>query len=172
MAHGTADRLSRSPRRRFQPVPDGIQVALPDDEGEILVALLDQFRELLVVDDDPNLSRLKPVARPDDPEADQAYAEMVGDELLRNRLESIDRVETDIGGGILDEEGTTAWLQTINGLRLVLGERLDVTEDPTSIDVDDPEAAAHAVYEWLGWLLDDLVRAASGDLPPGTGGDA
>lgn len=153
-------------RRRFRLTDDGIDVSLPDDERDILATLLSQFRELLMIDDDPNLTRLKPVAHPDDPEASREYTEMVGDQLLRQRLEAIEAVEGGLEGATLDDEGIAAWLQTINGLRLVLGERLDVTED-LDVDQRDPEAPAYALYEWLGWLLEQLVRAAADDLPPG-----
>ena len=153
-------------RRRFRLTDDGIDVSLPDDERDILTALLSQFRELLMIDDDPNLTRLKPVAHPDDPEASREYTELVGDQLLRQRLEAIEAVEGGLEGATLDDEGIAAWLQTINGLRLVLGERLDVTED-LDVDQRDPEAPAYALYEWLGWLLEQLVRAAADDLPPG-----
>ena len=153
-------------RRRFRLTDDGIDVSLPDDERDILATLLSQFRELLMIDDDPNLTRLKPVAHPDDPEASREYTELVGDQLLRQRLEAIEAVEGGLEGATLDDEGIAAWLQTINGLRLVLGERLDVTED-LDVDQRDPEAPAYALYEWLGWLLEQLVRAAADDLPSG-----
>ena len=152
-------------RRRFRLTDGGIDVSLPEDEQDILATLLDQFRELLMIDEDPNLARLKPVAHPDDPEASREFTEMVGDQLLKQRLEAIEQVERGLDGATLDDEGIAAWLQTINGLRLVLGQRLDVTEDLDAIDQRDPEAPAYALYEWLGWILDQLVRAASDDLP-------
>jgi hypothetical protein len=34
------------------------------------------------------------------------------------------------------------------------------------IDPDDPEAALHAVYEFLGWLLTQIVDEMSETLPP------
>ena len=153
-------------RRRFRLTDDGIDVSLPDDERDILATLLSQFRELLMIDDDPNLTRLKPVAHSDDPVVSREDTEMVGDQLLRQRLEAIEAVEGGLEGATLDDEGIAAWLQTINGLRLVLGERLDVTED-LDVDQRDPEAPAYALYEWLGWLLEQLVRAAADDLPSG-----
>jgi hypothetical protein len=51
----------------------------------------------------------------------------------------------------LDRDQVDAWLGTLNDLRLVLGTRLEVTED-TELDVpdDDPHAQALLVYGWLG----------------------
>jgi len=159
--------MSPLARRRFRRREEGIEVSLPEDEREILAPLLDQFREMIMVDDDPNLARLNPPARPDDPEADRTYRDMVGDQLLRQRLEAIEIVEEGLAGATLDDEGVAAWMQTINGLRLVLGERLDVSEDQEPIDIRDPEAPAHALYDWLGWLLEQLVGSAAEDLPEG-----
>ena len=57
---------------------------------------------------------------------------------------------------------------TLNSLRLVLGTRLDVDEELPTLDPDDPLAPAYAVYEYLGWLLSQVVDALSPDLPPPT----
>jgi hypothetical protein len=62
----------------------------------------------------------------------------------------------------------TAWMGTLNSLRLVLGTRLDVDEELPTLDADDPLAPAYAVYEYLGWLLSQVVDALSTDLPPPT----
>ncbi|MFQ5556357.1 MAG: DUF2017 family protein [Acidimicrobiales bacterium] len=152
---------------RFRPGDGGLQVKLRTDEQEIIAYLVGQLRELLMADQDPNLVRLKPPARRDDPEADAEYREMVGDDLLRHRLEAIDTVEVGLAGGVIDDEAVTAWLQTLNALRLVLGERLEADDDPLG-----DEADAYALYEWLGWLLEQLVRAAATDLPSASDPDA
>jgi hypothetical protein len=54
-----------------------------------------------------------------------------------------------------------AWLRALNDLRLVLGTRLDVTEDTFLEPVDrrDPDAQALAVYAYLGWLQEQVVEA-------------
>ena len=51
------------------------------------------------------------------------------------------------------------WLTALNDLRLVLGTRLDVSEDDDDVDPDDPDAPAHAVYHYLGLLLGEVVDA-------------
>ena len=58
-----------------------------------------------------------------------------------------------------------ALLRTFNDLRLVLGTRLDVSEDMGPIDPEDPDAPALAAYEYLGWLLECTVDALTGGLP-------
>lgn len=147
------------PRFRWAVVVD-----LPEDEQDMLAQVLPQLRELVMGEADPALRRLSPPARPDDEEAETFYRQMVTDELLASRLEAIDVVEAGIGGAALDDEGIAAWMQSLNALRLVLGERLDV--DVIGHDVlhdlsdDDDRVPIVALYEWLGWLLEQLVDAA------------
>lgn len=151
-------------RPRFAAVANGVVVELADEEWRALAAALDQFRELLMMDSDPNLVRLEPPARPDDPEAEQKYREMVSDRLLQHRLEAIERVEAVQGKGVLDDEATAAWMQTLNGVRLYLGERLGVGDDPDAADEDHPDRPAVMLYQWIGWLLEQLIKAASETL--------
>ena len=48
----------------------------------------------------------------------------------------------------------------------MLGTRLDVDEELPALADDDPLAPAYAVYEYLGWLLSQVVDALTRDLPP------
>jgi len=95
---------------------------------------------------------------------------MAGDSLLRHRLEAIDTVEAGLDGAPLDGEGVEAWMQTLNSVRLYLGNTLEVgaaTFNPPREDDQPREAARYVLYEWLGGLLDQLVTVAAGTLPPG-----
>ena len=50
-------------------------------------------------------------------------------------------------------------MQSLNSLRLVLGEQLALS----GVDlVNDtlPDTASAALYEWTGWLLEQLIDAA------------
>ena len=62
------------------------------------------------------------------------------------------------GKVLLDREHQDAWLSCLNDLRLVLGTRLEVTED-TEFDPgsEDPRQQALHVYGWLGWLQESLL---------------
>ena len=53
------------------------------------------------------------------------------------------------------------WLRALNQLRLLLGTRLDVTEegDERPMSDDDPRAATFALYDYLAFLQDQLVDA-------------
>lgn len=72
---------------------------------------------------------------------------------------------------MLDDEGVSAWMHSLNALRLVLGERLDVdvigNEALEDLPDDDDRVGIVALYEWLGWLLEQLVAAAMGALREG-----
>jgi hypothetical protein len=51
----------------------------------------------------------------------------------------------------------------LNDLRLVLGERLGVTEDVYERDVD-PRVPELAVYGWLTWLRGSIVEVLAARL--------
>jgi len=159
------------PGARFRPGPDGISVTLRDDERAGLAAVLEQFRQLLLGGKDPSLLRFQPPVHIHDRRASEEFWEMTGDSLLRHRLEAIDTVEAGLGGAPLDDGGVAAWMQTINSLRLYLGNTLEVgaaTFDPPQPGDKSQEAARYMLYEWLGGLLDQLVSVAAEGLPPGT----
>jgi len=61
----------------------------------------------------------------------------------------------------LTEQQMLALAQALNGLRLVLGTVLDVSEetDPDDIDPEHPLAAEHQLYGFLSWLLEWTVRS-------------
>jgi hypothetical protein len=156
------DRVKRKGKGRYQ-------IRLRPTERILVGDLVDQLREqLLASTDEPSVRRLFPPAYPDDPERDAGYQVLTRDELLESKLAAIDVVEKTLEGDELDDAGMTAWMGTLNSLRLVLGTRLDVDEELPTLDADDPLAPAYAVYEYLGWLLSQVVDALSTDLPPPT----
>jgi hypothetical protein len=134
------------------------------DERALLRSLVGQLRELLTAGGDPSLRRLFPPAYGDDLTRNAEYQAMVGDELLARRLGALDVVETTIESTRLTEEELTAWMAAVNDLRLVLGTRLDVSEDDEPVDPSDPEAPLHGAYHWLGWLLSEVVDALAAGL--------
>jgi hypothetical protein len=155
-------------RRRVRRTRHGTYaVHLPGPERELLGGLVDQLRELLeLTTDDPSVRRLFPTAYHDDPERDQEYQQLVRDELLERRLAALATVEASVEADELDEAQLTGWLTALNDLRLVLGTRLDVSEDQDAVDADDPDAPAMAVYGYLSVVLTDIVDALAEDLPP------
>lgn len=155
-------------RKRVQRTRDGAYaVRLPEPERALLGNLVEQLRDVLLeTTDDPTLRRLFPTAYHDDHERDREYQQLVRDELLERRLASLATVEATLATTELSEDEVTAWMHALNDLRLVLGTRLDVGEELLDIDADDPDAPAYAVYEYLGFLLSEVVDALMGGLPP------
>ena len=138
------------------------QVRLEPEEREVLRSLPGQLRELLHEGDDDALRRLNPPAYTDEPELEEEYQRLMGDDLRRRRLEALDTMEATVGADRLGEDELTAWMRSINDMRLVLGTRLAVSED-TAMEVDplDPRAPAVALYGYLSWLEEQVVEALS-----------
>lgn len=145
--------------------PGEYRIDLREQEREVLRALLDDLRDLLLEGSDPSLRRLFPPAYGDDEQRNAEYEALAYDELLQRRLAGIDLVLHTLGEEVLDEEQLSDWMRAVNELRLVLGTQLDVTEDEgPRIEPDDPDAPRKHLYEYLGWLLDDIVAALSSSL--------
>ena len=163
--------MLRRPHRIVRRARDGnFEINMSAPEREILGSLVPQLRELLTAGSgggaeaapvDPSLARLFPTAYPDDDELNAEYQAMVHDELLEKRLAALDVVEETIEAERLDEEQLLRWMGAVNDLRLVLGTRLDVSEDMDEIDLEDPNAPLLGVYGYLGWLLEHIVEALS-----------
>jgi hypothetical protein len=149
----------------------GFQLRLSREEREALRSLPGQLRELLERED-PSARRLFPPAYGDDAERNAEYRRLVGDDLMAQRLSSLQVMEETLDATRLNEEQMTDWLATLNDLRLVLGTRLEVTEDmdPADLRPEDPDASLFALYYYLGWLEEEAVAAMAAGLDPtGTG---
>jgi hypothetical protein len=152
-------------RRVVKRTRDGtFEVKLPDEERTMLQEVLPQLKAALQGDavSDPGFKRLFPKAYIHDPDHEEEYQSLVGDELVAGRIAKVDLVLDTIRRDRLSEEELFAWMGAVNDLRLVLGTRLDVSEE-TDLDVDpgDPDAGAYGLYGYLGWLLELLVDAAA-----------
>ena len=159
-------------RARIERTPKGdFRLRLPEVERAVLASLPGQLRELLSTDDSA-LRRLFPPAYPDDVEREAEYRRLVREDLLGEHLESLRILEETVEARRLAEDQMTAWLGALNDLRLVLGTRLDVSEDEPDVEEDDPRARALALYHYLGWLQTEVLAALSEGLDPrGTAGD-
>ena len=136
-------------------------------ERDLLRSLPGQLRDLLTSDpDDPALERLYPPAYVDDDERNEEYRRLMRGDLTSRRMTAIDVMEATVDEPVLDEEQLVAWMGAINDLRLVLGTRLDVTEEPLEDQVgeDDPRAPALALYSYLGFLQEHVVEALASAL--------
>jgi hypothetical protein len=151
-----ARRVRRTRRGDFE-------VRLPQEERSLLRNVAPQLRQLLDGDlADPSLRRLFPTAYAEDPERDREYHQLVRDELADRRRAAVDTLVATLDETRLDEEQLLAWTGAVNDIRLVLGTRLDVSEetDPEP-DPDDPDASLLILYGYLGYLLETIVQALS-----------
>lgn len=159
------------------------RIWLRPNEVALLRDLVAQLRDrLLASTDEPMVRRLFPPAYANDAERDAGYQVLTRDELLEGKLQALTAVEEmlestpeepasedadaasgeEAGEGLTleaDEPKLAAWMRALNDLRLVLGTLLDVEEDMELPSPDDPQAALFAVYEFLGWLLAQIVEA-------------
>jgi hypothetical protein len=153
----------REDELRIVPRRDGtFGLRLTRPERAVLRELPRQLREILDRSD-PAAVRLFPPAYQDDPHREAQYREMVHDQLVAGRRRSADLMEATIDADRLDREELAAWVGALNDLRLVLGTRLEVTEDEVS--GDDPEDESMALYHYLGWLEAQAVDALAAELP-------
>ncbi|MDF3292925.1 DUF2017 domain-containing protein [Streptomyces silvisoli] len=129
---------------------------------------------------DPALARLFPNAYCDPNKASDAAAEAASAEFRRyteNDLRARKREDalavvhaldalTPAGdrGAVLRVDGDQAqrWLGTLNDLRLTIGTRLEVDEDPDSelyrLPDEDPRKPLMMAYMWLGGLQESLIE--------------
>jgi hypothetical protein len=153
--------------RRIEPAGDGgYLLRLPEEERQLLRFLPDELRSLLeVMPGDPVLCRLFPRAY-DDEQDEAAYRELMGNELAEARNRALQVLSETATAERLTGEQAQAWLTALNDLRLVLGTRLDVTDESLLVGLaeNDPRAPELALYAYLSWLQEQLVEALSSEL--------
>jgi hypothetical protein len=136
---------------------DGVRVGLGVEERELVRRLCDQVASAVESPEgDAGLARLFPAAYADDPEAAAEFEELARPALAQGKVAALRRVEETAGEERLGPDDAQAWLTALNDVRLVLGTRLGVTEDPADHDLAHP---GYAVYAWLTWLQSELIEA-------------
>ncbi|HLX51120.1 MAG TPA: DUF2017 domain-containing protein [Streptosporangiaceae bacterium] len=119
--------------------------------------------------DDPALARLLPDAYTGDQDASAEFRRYTERGLRSGKVAAartvLDTLPEEGGEVRLTADQAQAWLRSINDVRLALGVRLDVSEDPEEMDrraeQGGPQAAALWIYDWLSFLLGTLVDALS-----------
>src|SRR4051812_15512717 len=134
--------------------------AAPDDSIESLVELSEAE---VVAPTDPALRRLLPDAYGDDAAAATEFRRLMDADLRQVKAEALEQVLEELPDGDasavalrLAPQQVEDWLQALTDIRLVVGTRLDVTEDMAEtwerLDPHDPRAPLLLAYGWLGWL--------------------
>jgi len=119
--------------------------------------------------EDPALARLLPDAYRGDTEAAGEFRRFTEQDLRSGKVAAAQTVLATLpedGGRVsLSAEDGQVWLRALNDVRLTLGVRLSITEDfaERAVDLDpaDPRSAYLAIYDWLTFLQETLVRALS-----------
>ena len=146
-------------RRLIRPLGrDRYRVNLPAVVRQLLPVLAAELDELLDTDD-PSLRRLFPTAYTEDADRDAEYQLLAHDRLVDRRRAAIADLVATADDDHVTGAQLASWMTVINDLRLVLGTRLDVTEDEAQLDPSVPEAE---VYQLLGFLLEEVVEALNG----------
>ena len=122
---------------------------------------------LLGPNDDDRMRRLFPTAyhQQGDREMDDEYQRLMREDLVASRLVGLGVIDECLGAGknrvALTEAQLLAFVQALNGVRLVLGTMLDVSEehDLDEIDDDHPLVGEYHLYAFLSWVLDWCIRA-------------
>jgi hypothetical protein len=137
-------------------------VRLPAEERRMLRNLCAELREMFAAED-PALVRLFPPAYQDDERASEEFARLMRDDLTAGHLQALRTMENSAETSRLDDEQMAAWLSALNDIRLVLGTRLDVTEElyETGMPPGDPRAPQFALYQYLGFLQEQVVEAVA-----------
>ena len=156
----------------FRPKPPirrtgkGVAVDLGPDERALLQMLTTELRHVIANNaDDTGLRRLFPTAYVNDPDRDAEYQILARHELIDARLSAIDTMQATVGAAVLSDDELRAWMTTVNQLRLVLGTRLEISEDdPDELDEpgdpDDPEFQQRLIYHWLTGVLALIIDAS------------
>jgi hypothetical protein len=173
----------------------GVTVTLGPVEHEVLKRVLGEMLQLVSVESadaeddplaravgigtateapkDPALARLFPDGYTDDPEASADFRRYTEPGLRSAKHERLAIALATLGDEPhkmqLDADQAQAWLGALNDSRLVLGERLGVTEDLeeliSALGEDDPRLALLWVYDRLTYLQESLVQALWGGGP-------
>ena len=156
--------MARPPRPILR-TADGYVLNLTDDERALLHQLMGELESLLAEHDHPYLSRLFPVAYPDDDEAEAEYQRLMREELVASRSANIELVRELLDRDTdepMTEAETLGWMQSLNAIRLVLGTMLGIDTDEAAEQVDVSEGSGQQLYGYLSYLLEWTVQSLSG----------
>ena len=155
--------------------------AVQDDDP--LEALMDdtaqEFAGPTVAPDDPVLARLFPTAYSDDEEAASDFRRFTEATLRDGKAAAaatiIDGLEeaglpAEPEDGVfidveLDPATAMTWMRSFTDMRLAIATRLGVEDGDedfwATLPEEDPRAQVHDIYDWLGYLQETLVQAAT-----------
>lgn len=113
------------------------------------------------ISEDPALARLFPDGYSDDEHASADFRRFTEQDLRAQKLAALTTVRESLDGWIgkssITAQQAQDWLKAINDLRLVLGTRLEITDEvETDFEADEP--GIH-LYNYLTYLQGTLIEA-------------
>lgn len=156
------DEMFRRVRRRRN---GSYRFRLQPGEREMLDHLLGQL-DTMLESGDAALNRLFPPAYGNDTDRSREYAALADLELIESRRAALGRALVVVDRGEADDDDVNAVLRSVNDLRLVIGTKLDVSEDHDEPPpAGTPEAELWVAYHVLGAILSDTIAALRSTLP-------
>lgn len=141
----------------FRTTGDGIEVTLSPEERMFLGDVLPLLAGIGAPGKDPAADRLNVPVYLDDPDANQEWWRLMGQDLESARRADRAIFQKAVSSDepvILDDEEADAVLRVLNEARLALGARfgLDVEADH-----DELPEASRQVIDYLGWIQEELT---------------
>lgn len=169
--HGYAARFEKAELDLIRDLAEDVVALLesPAAEGNDPLEALVGIVENPSVPEDPAVARVLP-AGSSDPEAALEYRRYTEQDLRAAKVANLRLLAFDIEAGdiMLNDEHAHSWASALNDIRLVLGSRLDITDeeranrvhrltDWSKVENDDEYLAV--VYNFVTWVQDSLMVA-------------
>ena len=111
------------------------------------------------ISEDPALARLFPDGYSNDEHASADFRRFTEQDLMQQKIAALNDVQISLqvndGNSEVTPNQAQSWLKAINDLRLVLGTRLEIT-DENEFDFDSDEPGIH-LYNYLTYLQGTLI---------------
>lgn len=157
-------RIRRNRRGGYDLQLPEIERALLENLPGQLATTLDEVAATGTVPDE--LRRLFPHAYPTNEEAEFGYQAVTRGRLVSHHQEALALLASTAQASHLSDEEADGWLAALNDLRLALGTRLGVTEEPQEVSESDDSYPDWICYQYLSYLQTEAIDAMAGALPP------
>lgn len=141
----------------FKTVSDGIRVDLTPEERMFLGDVLPLLAGIGAPGDDPAADRLRVPVYLDDPEANNEWWRLMGEDLDAARRADravLQKVTSNDEAVTLSVDDADAMLRVLNEARLALGARFGVEVEE---DHDELPEDSRQVMDYLGWIEEELT---------------
>ena len=141
----------------FHTTARGIRVELSPEERMFLGDVLPLLAGIGAPGSDPAADRLTVPVYLDDPEANEEWWRLMGQDLEAGRQSDraiFQKMVSGEEGTVLEGEEADAVLRVLNQARLALGARLGIDVES---DHDDLPEDSRQVMDYLGWIQEELT---------------